>query len=438
MAQVGKLKRLDIREIWQHEARDFSTWLEENIDVLSDVLGTSLTVLQREEPAGAFKVDIIAQDEDGNRVIIENQLEKTDHDHLGKLVTYFTNLDAKKAIWLTSLPRPEHKRSIEWLNEVTPTDLEFYLVRMEAYQIDDSKPAPHFEIEAGPSPAVKERGKRKEVLSDIQSERKKFYKEIHAREQAREDLYSYNLEPTRKAGFQFFYWIYPDKWAVKFYMQSADKERNKQVFDHLYAEKEQIEKEFGDQLGWYRLDDSRTSRIEYVVKGEGLSADANRRLVIQDAMIDKQTDLIHAIYPHIEVFAEPSKHKFLNQLYARAADRFAGTIGDDLDRMRERGLVTSVDEINGRIVLWLNIDMPDMRKNKEIFDQLHTNKEQIETAIGDKLEWFRFDDRRYSQIWLDIAAEDALDDESRWPALQDEINQAEERFVQTIKEHVNL
>lgn len=438
MADVGKLKRLDIREVWQHEARDFSTWLEENIDVLADVLGTSLTVLQREEPAGAFKVDIIAQDDADNRVIIENQLEKTDHDHLGKLITYFTNLDAKKAIWLTSLPRPEHKRAIEWLNEVTTTDLEFYLVRMEAYQIDDSKPAPHFEVEAGPSPTVKERGKRKEALSDIQSERKQFYDEINAREQLREDLYAYNLEPARKAGFEFYYAIYPDKWAVKFYMQSTDKEKNKEVFDHLYAEREQIEEKFGNQLNWYRLDNSRTSRVEYVVKGEGLSADPTRRPVIQDAMITKLADLMRAIYPRIEVFVEPSKHEFLNQLYARAADRFAGTIRDDLDRMRERGLVTSVDEINGRIVLWLNIDTPDMHKNKEIFDRLHTNKEQIENAIGDKLEWFRFDDRQYSQIWWDIAAEDALDDESNWPALQDEINQAEERFVQTIKQHVNL
>lgn len=438
MADVGKLKRLDIREVWQHEARDFSTWLEENIDVLSDVLGTSLTVLQREEPAGAFKVDIIAQDEGGNRVIVENQLEKTDHDHLGKLVTYFTNLDAKKAIWLTSLSRPEHKRAIEWLNEVTPTDLEFYLVRMEAYQIDDSNPAPHFEIEAGPSPAVKERGHIKEALSDIQSERKQFYNEIYAREEAREDLYAYNLEPARKAGFQFYYWIYPDKWAVKFYMQSSDKEKNKEVFDHLYAEEAQIEEEFGSPLNWYRLDNSKTSRVEYVVKGEGLSADPTRRPVIQDAMITKLADLMRAIYPRIEVFVEPTLHEFLKQLYARAADRFAGTIHDDLDRMHERGLVTTMDELNGRIVNVFNIDTSDKRKNKEIFDQLYADKEQIENVIGDKLEWLRFDDRRYSQVWLDIADADALDDKNNWPALQDEIIESEERFVQAIKQHVNL
>ncbi len=434
MADVGKLRRLDIREVWQHEARDFSTWLEENIDVLSDVLGTSLTVLQREEPAGAFKVDIIAQDEVGNRVIIENQLEKTDHDHLGKLVTYFTNLDAKKAIWLTSLPRPEHKRSIEWLNEVTPTDLEFYLVRMEAYQIDDSNPAPHFEIEAGPSPAVKERGQRKEALSDIQSERKQFYKEINAREQAREDSYFYNLEPARKGGFQFYYWIYPDKWAVKFYMQSADKGKNKEVFDHLYADKEQIEKEFGDQLGWYRLDDNRSSRIEYVVKGEGLSTDAKRRLAIQDSMIDKLTDLIDAIFPRIQIFAEPSKHKFLDLLASRQMDHFAQ---DELDKLQERGLMIRNDILDNRVSIWINIDTLDKAKSKKLFDQFYAHKEEIENALGDKLEWYRYDDRRYSQIWWDIAAGNVLDDESKWPVLQDEIIQAEKRLFHVIKRYVS-
>ena len=191
---------------------------------------------------------------------------------------------------------------------MTPDDLSFYLVRMEAYQIDDSKPAPHFEIEAGPSPTVKERGQRKESLVNIQSVRNEFYEGLYDREEKRDEFYAIDLEPARKAGLRFYYWIYPEKWAVKFYMEGGEKARNKEVFDHLYADKQEVEKEFGSELEWYRLDNNKSSRIEYVFEGEGLSVGESRWPSIQDAMIDKFYGLVDAIYPRIEPFAEPVVH----------------------------------------------------------------------------------------------------------------------------------
>ena len=96
---IGKLESSQLRELWKHEERDFSAWLENNIETLSEVLEVSLSTVQRGKSAGSFQVDLVAEDGDGNLVIIENQLEQTDHDHLGKVLTYLTNIEAKTAIW---------------------------------------------------------------------------------------------------------------------------------------------------------------------------------------------------------------------------------------------------------------------------------------------------------------------------------------------------
>ncbi len=123
---IGKLESVPLRELWKHEERGFSAWLESNTETLSEVLGISLSPVQREETAGSFQVDLVAEDNDGNLAIIENQLEPTNHDHLGKVLTYLTNLEAKTAIWITSEPRPEHIRAVAWLNEATPADIANY------------------------------------------------------------------------------------------------------------------------------------------------------------------------------------------------------------------------------------------------------------------------------------------------------------------------
>jgi hypothetical protein len=110
----------------------------------SRAIGVSLSDPQREICAGTFQCDLVAEDENGDRVIIENQLESTDHDHLGKLLTYLTNLDAKAAIWITTSPRPEHIRAVQWLNETTPDNIAFFLLRLARI--------PRFGIRTGSSP----------------------------------------------------------------------------------------------------------------------------------------------------------------------------------------------------------------------------------------------------------------------------------------------
>src|SRR5262245_38996400 len=114
MGAVGRIERVPLRDVWRHEAHDLTRWLEENVDVLNDVLGINLVSAEREQNAGAFSVDLVAQDDDGRTAIIENQLERSNHDHLGKLITYAAMMDAHVAVWIVAEPRPEHVRAVTW------------------------------------------------------------------------------------------------------------------------------------------------------------------------------------------------------------------------------------------------------------------------------------------------------------------------------------
>src|SRR3954469_475192 len=137
---VGRLERVPLREVWPHEALDFTRWLEENTDVLSEVLDFELQNVERERAAGSFSVDLIGEDGDSRPVVIENQLERSDHDHLGKLITYLTAFDAARAVWIVADPRPEHVGAVTWLNESSSSS--FYLLKVEAVRILGSPPAP--------------------------------------------------------------------------------------------------------------------------------------------------------------------------------------------------------------------------------------------------------------------------------------------------------
>ena len=119
---IGKLERLPLRTVWQHEAYDFTQWLQENIDVVNQALDLEIISVDREQAAGKFSIDLVAEDAAGRTFVIENQLERSDHDHLGKLITYLTAMQAKAAIWIVQEPRPEHVAAITWLNQAFDAD----------------------------------------------------------------------------------------------------------------------------------------------------------------------------------------------------------------------------------------------------------------------------------------------------------------------------
>ncbi len=158
MINLGTLKEIkDLREVWPHEAHDFTPWLAKNIAILSDEVGIDISIEETESSVGDFNVDIFATDADtGKKIIIENQLEETDHDHLGKLITYASGKSADLVIWLVRKARPEHRAAIEWLNNHTDEGVGFILCEIKVFRIGNSEPAPKFEIIEQPNNWVKE------------------------------------------------------------------------------------------------------------------------------------------------------------------------------------------------------------------------------------------------------------------------------------------
>ncbi|HAS3631054.1 TPA: DUF4268 domain-containing protein [Vibrio cholerae] len=176
--ELGKIKIVPVRTIWKHEANDFTPWLYSHIQELSDALGIELEVEDVEVPVGPYYADILAKDTGtGKYVVIENQLEKTDHDHLGKCLTYASVLDASTIIWLASNFTDEHKKALDWLNDHTSDDLAFYGIKLELLQINESLPAVNFNIISQPNDVVKQVTKRKEnsELSETRMTQLKFW-----------------------------------------------------------------------------------------------------------------------------------------------------------------------------------------------------------------------------------------------------------------------
>jgi hypothetical protein len=297
---IGKLQRVPLPEIWRHEALHFTPWLAEHIDVLSEALNLQLKVIETEKTVGSFSLDILAEDATSQPVIIENQIYKTDHDHLGKVVTYLTNLNAKTAIWISSDPRPEHIRAMAWLNEASPEDVSFYLIRLEAYRIGDSPAAPLFSKIVEPSPESKEFGKQREELAQGHVDRLGFWTELLQRAKGRTSLHA-NISPGKEgwvsAGFGiggviFSYVILMNDARVELYIDRGTNSdaQNKAIFDRLLSRREEIESTFGGPLTWERLAEKRACRISYSL-GIGGLRDRENWNATQDGMIDAMVRL---------------------------------------------------------------------------------------------------------------------------------------------------
>jgi hypothetical protein len=301
---IGKLQRVPLREVWKHEAYDFTQWLQENLDVLNDVLDLSLTSAEREQSAGAFSVDLVAEDESRGTVVIENQLEKSDHDHLGKLITYVAAMEAKVAIWIVAEPRPEHVSAVTWLNQGNNTA--FYLAKIEAIRIGDSSPAPLLTLIVGPSEASREVGQTKKNIAD----RHRFWSQLLERAKAKTPLHavltprdSYSIGVAASIpGLTYNYVINQRDALVDLYIdrgKDAGPEKNKALFDALHADHGAIEADIGRPVRWDRLDQKRASRIAVPLADGGYRDDESTWPVIQDAMIDAMVRLEKALAPRI-------------------------------------------------------------------------------------------------------------------------------------------
>jgi len=277
---IGKIKKVSLRELWKKEDKHFTKWLEENIDYLNDVIDIDISIESREENVGPFRVDLYGEDNNGNKVIIENQLEKTDHTHLGQIITYLTNLEAKTAIWISSEPVEEHKKAIEWLNETTPDDISFYLIQLEAIKIGNAQvAAPLFTVIKRPSTKIKQIGAEKKEYAQRHIIRKEFWAQFINAINKTNTMCS-NISPTTDTWISIglgmsgvtLYLIVTRKYArCELYISRGTKEENKKIFDYFFTQKDQIESDFGSGLVWERGEDKKTSRIKAQLDGVNVS-----------------------------------------------------------------------------------------------------------------------------------------------------------------------
>ena len=306
--KLGKRSGVDIRDLWKHEQYDFSEWLskEENIEILGDEIGLTLTDIDKEVFVGSYRCDLVARDETtGVKVIIENQLETTNHDHLGKIITYASGLDADVVIWIVKEAKEEHRSAVEWLNNKTTKDVSFFLIEIHGYQIGDSLPAPKFVLVEKPNDFLKttstNRGNGE--VSKSEADRLNFWirfnevlvnrnKPFNVRKAHTEGWYSVAIG-TSEAGISISLLGRTGKISVEFAIKD-----NKQMFDSLYKMRETIESELGFSMQWQRLDNKKASRILYYIDGLDFDRQENYDELINE-IIDKAIIMRDVFKQHI-------------------------------------------------------------------------------------------------------------------------------------------
>lgn len=271
MNKLGKLEKVNLREIWPNEEYDFSVWLskEENLKELSNTIGVDIILEERESAVGSFSVDIYGKEDGSDRkIVIENQLEDSNHDHLGKIITYASGKDAKTIIWIVRRARDEHRQAIEWLNANTDEDLGFFLLEIEVWRIGDSTPAPKFNVVSRPNDWGK--NQKNNNLSNAQKIQVEFWQgfseygksnEIYFREfnkRKASPKHWYDL-PVGSSEYHLALTciIQKNEIGVEVYIDNS-----KEVFDLFYENKNEIEQNTGMKFKWQRLENKKASRIK--------------------------------------------------------------------------------------------------------------------------------------------------------------------------------
>ena len=272
MQSLSRLEEVkDLRIVWPHEAIDFTPWLskDENISILADTLGLDITIDETESSVGDFNVDIFASETGTERkIIIENQLEDTDHDHLGKLITYASGKSANVIIWLVKHAREEHKAAIEWLNNHTDENIGFFLCEIKLYRIGKSEPAVKFEVIEKPNDWTREI-KKNESANETQQQRLDYW--VAFRDYAiKQSKFKDNFKP-RKPSVDHWMNFSIGSSAYRIVISQVRKRNklsveiciddNKELFHRLYENKDVIEYEVCLKFDWEELPEKKSSRI---------------------------------------------------------------------------------------------------------------------------------------------------------------------------------
>ena len=276
MAELGSIQNVDPRTVWPNEAGDFTPWLAEHADLLGAALGLEIEITEREVGVGAFSLDLLGKEAGSDRVVIvENQLERTDHGHLGQLLAYAAGLDAKIVVWISPEVRDEHREAVHWLNEQTTDAVAFFAVELEVWRIGGSLPAPRFNVVAQPSdfqrgitrqtaaaPTPRERAYQaffRDMLDLLHVKHQGF---TNARLSSVSTRHGKNFYTGMPGGCSVGAWFSgSDEFWVECWFDIGSREQNKVAFEHLQEQRAAIEDEIGAPLTWERMDNRKGSRI---------------------------------------------------------------------------------------------------------------------------------------------------------------------------------
>lgn len=304
--ELGKLVRVDPREVWAHEAHDMTPWLLDNADVLADVLGIDLELSDAEHPVGAFALDLIGRDLTHDCVlIIENQLTPTDHGHLGQLITYAAGTDAGTVVWVAPAFREEHRQALDLLNSLGGDRVRFFGVQLGVVRIGDSAAAPLMELQAQPNDWAAQ------VLANVREVSRgagktaayaEFWTAMLERIRAEHPGWTRARRPGgdnwlslgkafRGAGYTL---VFPrGRIRCELYIDDPDPERVKTVFAALHDRRAEIEGIFGGELSWQELPERHASRV--AADADGDISQSDRHLEFVEWFVDTHGRLRRAI-----------------------------------------------------------------------------------------------------------------------------------------------
>ena len=276
MDDLGTLSPVGVRDVWSGESREFTPWLAENADLLGEALGMDLAHEQTEAAVGRYSADLVFREASRDElVVVENMFGPTDHDHLGKLITYAAGLGASYAVLISPEFRDEHRSALTWLNSVSADDFGFFGVVLEAWRIDGSRPAPRLRVEVQPDDWSRSVRATNSGSSERERTYQRFWDEFLPAFRDRYPGWTRTASPGKRHWMSFpssrsslfrysAAFCRPDgrcRLRAEAYIDTGDAQTTKAAFDDLHRRKERMEKAVGEALDWDRLDDKRGSRI---------------------------------------------------------------------------------------------------------------------------------------------------------------------------------
>ncbi len=310
MRRLSRLEEVDVRDVWNSEPYDFTPWLAKNIADLGTVLGLELEAAEPESPVGDFSLDLYSRDINDRRVVvIENQLGTTDHDHLGKLLTYAGGKGAQVVVWVAGRFRPEHRAAIDWLNQRTDTDTAFFGVQIETWKIGDSDPAARLNLVAWPNDWQRQTARRhsnSEPTPKMERYRE-FFQKLMDELRERHAFTNANVAmPTNyynfKSGIPGIHYtaafMNNGKAVAQLTLYKGDKTINLEFFNSLKSRETEFAEEIGEELVWDPRENAVYCQVR--IERDGRIDDTEMLDDIHRWMIERLLKIRNVFGPHIQ------------------------------------------------------------------------------------------------------------------------------------------